>query len=195
MAFIQRTGTDTLLRSEKLPAVSIQIDPRFKYVGSTSFILYDVARAEQHHFVVADAQRRIEQLLWFQFEGYLETNNHQYRYPSSMRTMTLGGLEFLHDADVLNIDEDYRERPTSDSAHVVNFMKEKGYTLEGDTILKRLVWLDGERRNELMIIYAEDLAPTGYRPSDLTEGGPAATEWAAIAQALEERCLSSFKIV
>lgn len=195
MAFIQRTGADTILRSEKLPAVSIRIDPRFKYVGGTSFILYDVARAEQHHFVVADAQRRVEHLLWFQFEGYLESNDHRYRYPSSMTTITLGGLEFLHDAGVLNIDEDYRERPTSDSAHVVNFMKGKGYTLEGDTMFKRLVWLDTDRRNELMIIYSETLDTTGYRPSDLTEGGPAAAEWKALSRALQERALSSFKIL
>ena len=31
MAFIQRTGQDTILRSEKLPAIQIQIDPEFKY--------------------------------------------------------------------------------------------------------------------------------------------------------------------
>lgn len=195
MPFIQRTGADTILRSEKLPAVSIGIDPRFKYVGGTSFILYELARAEQHHFVVADAQRRVEQLLWFQFEGYLENNDHRYSYPTSMKTITLGGLEFLHDSDVLNIDEDYRDRPTSDSAHVVNFMKDKGYRLEGDTMFKRLVWLDANRRNELMIIYSETLEPTGYRPSDLAQGGPAAAEWTAISRGLEERALASFKIL
>jgi len=134
-------------------------------------------------------------LLWFQFESYLENNNHQYRYPSSMRTMTLGGLEFLHDADVLNIDEDYRERPTSDSAHLVDFLRDKGYTFGGDAMFKRLVWLDADLRNELMIIYSEDLTPTGYRPSDLTEGGPARAEWEAFSRELQERSLSSFQIL
>ena len=195
MAFIQRTGSDTILRSNQLPAIAIQIDPEFKYVGSTSFILYDVARVEQHHFIVADSERRVVRLLWFQFEGYLENNDHHYRYPSSMKTITLGGLEFLHDADVMNIDEDYRERPTSDSSHVVDFMRDKGYRLEGDTMFKRLVWLDADRRNELMIIYSEILDTTGYRLSDLAEGGPAAAEWDALSQALRERSLSSFKIL
>jgi hypothetical protein len=194
MAYIQRTSQDTILRSEKLPAVSIRIDPAFKYVGATSFILYDIARAEQHHFVVADAERRVEKLLWFQFEGYLADNDRRYRYPSSMKTITLNGLAFLHDGDVLNIDQDYRERPTSDSAHVVDFLKGQGYTLEGDTMFRRLVWLDAGLRNELMIIYSEDLRPTGFRAADLAEGGANADQWSALARALQRRALGSFSV-
>lgn len=194
MAFIQRTGSNTILRSEKLPVVAIQIDPAFKYVGSTSFILYGIAHAEQHHFVVADAERRIERLLWFQFEGYLDNNERKYHY-SGMETITLNHLTFLHDGDLHNIDDDYVERPTSDSAHVVDFLNEKGYTLTGDTMFKRLVWLDENLRNELMIIYSEDLRSTGFRAADLTKDGSAAAEWEAISHALEERALSSFRII
>lgn len=193
MAYIKRTGQDTILRSEKLPAVSIRIDPRFKYAGATSFILYDIARAEQHHFVVANAQRRVEQLLWFQFEGYLDNNDRHYRYPS-METMTIGGLNFLHDSDVLNIDENYRQRPTSDSAHVVDFLKEKGYSLSGDAMFKRLVWLDADLRNELMIIYSEDLSLIGFRAADLAEGGSHANQWAPMSESLHQRALASFSV-
>ena len=194
MAFIQRTGQNTILRSEKLPAVHVQIDPAFKYVGATSFILYDMAHVEQHHFVVADGERHIERLLWFQFEGYLDNNGHTYRY-SGMETMTLNDLTFLHDADVLNIDEDYAERPTSDSAHVVDYLHQNGYTLTGDTMFKRWVWLDANLRHELMIIYSEDLRSSGFRPSDLAKEGPASAEWEAISRALHERALSSFRIL
>jgi hypothetical protein len=194
MAFIQRTGSDTILRSEKLPSIAIQIDPAFRYVGSTSFILYEIARAEQHHFVVADVERRVERLLWFQFEGYLENNTRTYKY-SGMDTLHLNGFDFLHDAHPMNIDEDYQARPTSDSAHVINFLREKGYALTGDIMFHRMVWLDADLRNELMIIYLESLAPTGFRAAELTDGGPAAAEWNAISQALQERSLSSFKIL
>jgi hypothetical protein len=82
-------------------------------------------------------------LLWFQFEGYLENNDHKYRY-SGMETMVLNRLTFLHDGNVMNIDQRYRERPTSDSAHVVDYLKEHGYNLAGDTMFKRLVWLDSD---------------------------------------------------
>ena len=194
MAFVQRTGQNTILRADKLPAVDIQIDPQFKYVGSTSFILYEVAHVEQHHFVVADAERRVMRLLWFQFEGYLENNSHQYRY-SEMETVVLGRLTFLHDAKVLNIDDNYAERPTSDSAHVIDYLKQHGYTLTGDAMFKRLVWLDPDLRNELMIIYSEDLRSTGFRSSDLAKEGPAVAEWEAISHGLQVRALSSFRIL
>ena len=194
MAFIQRTGSDTILRSEKLPAIAIQIDPAFRYVGSTSFILYEIARAEQHHFVVADAERRLVRRLWFQFEGYLENNNKTYNY-TGMETLSLNGFAFLHNTYPMNVEEVYEARPDSDSAHTVDFLREKGYRLAGDIMSHRMVWLDADLRNELMIIYSELLDATGYSSSDLTEGSPATAEWAAISPALQERSLSSFKIL
>lgn len=188
-----RNVQDNLLVSESLPAVRIRVDPQFAYVGNTSFILYEIAHVEQHHFVVTDAQKRVERLLWFQFEGYLDNNERTYRYPP-MKTMTLNRLTFLHDGDVLNIDDDYRERPTSDSAHVVDFLKGQGYTLEGDTMFRRMVWLDENLRNELMIIYSEDLSPTEFRVADLTEGGSQADKWNSISEALHQRALASFSV-
>ena len=194
MAFIQRTGEDTILRSEKLPAIAIQIDPAFKYAGSTSFILYEIARAEQHHFIIADAERRVERLLWFQFEGYLENNNRTYNY-SGMDQLSLNGFDFLHDAHSMNVEEAYEERPASDFAHIVDFLQEKGYRLAGDMLFHRLVWLDTDRRNELMIIYMEGLESTGYRLTDIAEGGPGTSEWTGLSQSLQERSLSAFKIL
>lgn len=194
MAYVQRTGQDTILRSNQTPAIAIQVDPAFKYVGSTSFILYEIARAEQHHFVVADAERRVLRRLWFQIEGFLENNNHTYNY-SDMDTLTLNGFTFLHNSYPMNIEEVYAARPTSDSAHAVDFLKEKGYLLTGDILSHRMVWLDDERRDELMIIYSEILGSTGYRSSDLVEGGVANAEWPAFVQGLQERSLFSFKIL
>jgi hypothetical protein len=193
MAFIQRTGPDTILRSGKLPVIEIQIAPEFKYAGSTSFLLHEIARAEQHHFVVPDAERRVVRQLWFQFEGYLENNNRTYKY-SGMDTLHLNGFPFLHNTNPFNVEETYAARRTSDFAYVVDILTEKGYRLTGDMMFHRMVWLDADLRNELMIIYSEVLDPTGYRLSDLAEGGPAAAEWPALSQALQERSLSSFKI-
>src|SRR5688572_24517827 len=101
-----RTVQNNLLRSDEAPVVRLQIDPLFRYVGNTSFILYDIAHVEQHHFVVVDSKNRVERLLWFQFEGYLDNNQRKYNY-SGMETMVLKDLTFLHDADVSKIDDDY----------------------------------------------------------------------------------------
>jgi hypothetical protein len=193
MAFIQRTGQDTVLHSDHLPAIDIQIDPGFRYVGSTSFILYDICRVEQHHFVVPDAERRVLRQLWFQFEGYLDNNRHTYDY-SGLEPLSLNGFPFRHDAYPINIEQVYEARPTSDYAHVVDFLQEKGYLLTGDMMAHRMFRLDASLRNELMIIYWEVLDATGYRLSDIAEGGPAAAEWAGLSQVLQERSLSSFKI-
>jgi hypothetical protein len=191
--FVPRTVQNNLLLSRSFPAARFQIDPQFTYVGNTSFILYDVAHVEQHHFVVSKTGKRVQRLLWFQFEGYLDNNEYTYKY-SGMETMRLRDLTFLHDADVLNIDDDYKERPTSDSAHVIEFLKQKGYTLEGDTMFKRMVWLDASLRNELMIIYSEDLRSTGIRAKDLAKDGANADEWSAISKDLHMRALAGFAV-
>jgi hypothetical protein len=194
MPFIQRTGPNTILRSEKLPAIAIQIDRAFKYAGSTSFILYQICRVEQHHFVVADEQRRVLRQFWFQFEGYLENNNHTY-HDSGLESLDIGGFPFVHDTSLINIEEVYEARPTSDYAHVIEFLQDKGYLLTGDMMSHRMLWLDTDRRNELIIMYWEALEPAGYRLTELVEGRPAAVEWPALSQALQERSLASFKIL
>ena len=89
----------------------------------------------------------------------------------------------------------YEARPTSDYAHVVDFLQDKGYLLTGDMMAQRLFWLDADLRNELMIIYWEALDATGYRLADIAQGGPAAAEWGPLSQALQQRSLVSFKIL
>ena len=52
-------------------------------------------------------------------------------------------------------------------------------------MLVRLVHLLNEqKRRELMIICAEDLAPTGFTAADLQKGGKARNQWPAIEKGL-----------
>jgi len=46
------------LVSDSLPKLKLKFGKDFKYVGGQTFILYDVARAEQHFYVDADSQGR-----------------------------------------------------------------------------------------------------------------------------------------
>ena len=194
MTSTQRTVQNNILRSEELPAIKIKIDPEFHYIGSISFILYDVAHAEQHHFIITDAENRVWKRLWFQFEGYLDNNKHTYDY-SGMEALPIHGFTFLHNTYPMNIDQAVQERPTSDTAHAADFLKENGYLLRGDIMSHRMVWLDTELRNELMIVYSEILDPTGYRASDFAEGSSTNEEWIAISNPLQEHSLASFKIL
>jgi hypothetical protein len=183
-----------VIASTEKPAVRIEFDKGFKYAGSQDFILYDVARAEQHFFVDADKDGRIKRLYWVQFEGYLPSNDHTYRYRVN-KTANIGGLEFIADASARNV-KGNQGRPDSDSARARAFLESKGYRMASDDVMsQRLVHLvDEAKRNELMIIYMEDLSGTGLTAADLASGGKAAAQWEEMAKGLLERATKGLNI-
>lgn len=190
----QRSVQANLLSSGAAPVIQIKVDLSFTYAGSVSFILYHVAQVEQYHFVITDPDGHVLRLLWLQFEGYLDNNEFTYNYPTSA-PLELAGYEFWHDADVLNIDEEFQQRPDSDSAQVVSYLKEQGYDLSGDTLFKRLVWLDRAKRNELMLIYSEDLKTLGFEMAEVAKLDKRSSQWVELEQELHQRALKSFTIV
>ena len=178
-----RAVTGQVLKSTEMPAVSIELGEGFKYAGGHDFILYDVARAEQHFFVDADAGGRIKRFYWIQFEGYLPTNTHSYDYKSTTK-VDIGGLEFVADSFPVNTAKQ-QGRPDSDGARAKAFLASKGYTMVSDDILlQRLVHLvDKEKRNELMIIYIE------------ASDGTAEARWPEVSKGLLDRAVKGLKIV
>jgi hypothetical protein len=190
-----RRVSGQVLTSTELPAVRLRFDKAFKYVGSQEFILYGVARAEQHFFVDADKEGRIRRLYWVQFEGYLPDNTHSYKYEIK-KTVSLGGLEFIADAYARNI-KATPPRADSDGSKAHEFLASKGYRMKSDELLsQRLVHLvDAKKRHELMIIYLEDMSPLGVTASDVAEGGRAAEHWEEIARKLLERASKGLKVM
>jgi hypothetical protein len=189
-----RTVKDQVLTSKEMPAVSLKLDKAFKYVGGQAFILYDVARAEQHFFVDADEKGRINRMYWIQFEGYLPDNSHTYRYKST-KTVKIGGLEFIADAWTRNLKES-QGRPDSDGSRARAFLDKKTHRMASDDYMaQRLVYLvDEGKRNELMIIYMEDLAPMKLTAKELASDGRAAAQWDEIAKGLLERAVKGLEI-
>jgi hypothetical protein len=163
-----RPVSGRVLTSASMPAVRIEFGEGFRYVGGQDFVLYEVANAEQHFFVDAGADGRIKRLYWVQFEGYLPTNTHSYDYDSPTK-VDIGGLEFVADAFPANVASN-EGRPDSDGAHARAFLTAKGLKMASDdVIMQRLVHLvDKEKRNELMIIYAEAL--NGTPAAEATKG-------------------------
>lgn len=191
---ITRSVKGQVLASAATPAVKLEFEKAFKYVGSQSFILYDVATAEQHFFVDADDQGRIKRFYWVQFEGYLPNNTQTYNYKST-KTVNAGGLNFFADAYPRNI-KGNPGRADSDGNRARAFLTSKGYRMASDDILsQRLVHLvDEAKRNELMIIYIEDLGGMGLTAADLGPGGSANARWNDIAKGLLERALKNMKV-
>jgi len=189
-----RTVKGQVLTSSAMPALGLEFGKEFKYAGNQDFILYNVARAEQHFFVDADKQGRIKRLYWVQFEGYLPDNTHTYGYKAN-QVVNLGGLDFIADAWVRNLKVN-PGRPDSDGARARAFLASQGYRLASDDVMsQRLVHLvDEAKRNELMIIYLEDLSATGLSASDLSPGGRAAAQWGDLSKQLLDRAVKSMKV-
>ena len=62
-------------------------------------------------------------------------------------------------------------------------------------VSQRLVHLvDQAKRDELMVIYVEDLTDTGLTAADLNEGGSAHARWTEISQGLLDRALKYMKV-
>jgi hypothetical protein len=184
-----------ILTSTEMPAVRLKFGDKFKYVGSQDFILYDVARAEQHFFVESDKKGNIKRFYWVQFEGYLPDNKHSYDYKST-KVVKIGGLDFIADAYARNIKAN-PGRSDSDGSRARTFLESKGYRIAGDDVLmQRLVHLiDKEKRNELMIIYLEDMSETGLTAADLAKGGRAEAEWNKVSEGLLNRALKDIKVL
>ncbi len=208
---LQRLVTGQVVKSGANPAVTLKFPSAFKYLGGQRFILYDIADAEQHFFVDADSEGRVRRLYWVQFEGYLPAKpTFSYNYKSPKRT-TIGGLEFIVDTEARRVPRDAAPpRPGSDSARTRALMSSKGLRLPEEQAWVRLVHLTdaggtsrlapfaataaGARRNELMIIYLEDLSSAGFKAEDFAEGGRARQTWPEFEEGLLKRAAAGLKI-
>ena len=183
---------NNLVSSNALPAIRLQVDPAFTYVGRHDFVLYGVATAEQHLFVDAGADMRVQRLVWVQFEAYLEVNQYTYNYSSS-QSIQVAGWPFFYDAGWMDRQEHVRQRPTSDRAHALAFLQEGGYIPGSAEIFERYVTLAPDLRSELMLIYAQDATQADL--CTLEAGGAHGEPWLSVQKVLHQRGLQSFSII
>jgi hypothetical protein len=182
----ERKALGNVVTSERDPAVRIELPKAAQYVGADRWTLYGIADCELHALVEADAQKNVQRLYWVQFEGYLPSRPDLHHKYDSPKHTTIGGMDFYVDTWV-RIKEASSESG-SDREHIEALLRAKGYRMPEAMMYVRLVHLlDKENRKELMIIYGEDLSPTGFTPADLSESGKAHERWPAIADALLER--------
>src|ERR1700732_4827539 len=155
-------------------------------VGADRWVLYGIADCELHAFVKDDEQKNVEELYWVQFEGYIPARPDLHHKYDSPRHATIGGLDFY--VDTWPRSEGEKTESGSDREHIDALIRAKGYKIPADMMYVRLVHLlNAEKRKELMIIYGEDLASTGFAAADLREGGKASGQWAALEKGLIER--------
>ena len=172
------------------PAVAIKVPSAFHYVGTDRFVLSDrnlgkFDQCELYSFVDANASQHIRKFYWIQFEAYLPSQPHIHHAYDSPRHVTIAGLDFYLDTWVSAAGTP--PEPGSDQAHFYALLASHGYR-RSDFMYLRLVHLtDATKRKELMIIYAESLAGSGYTAAQLDKGGAQHARWAAIDNALIRR--------
>jgi hypothetical protein len=148
-------------------------------------VLYGIADCELHAFVQADEEKNVPALYWVQFEGYIPTKpDLHHKYDSPQHT-TIADVDFYVDTWTRSNGE--KTETGSDREHI-DALRAKGYKIPENMMYVRLVnLLDAEKRKELMIIYGEDLASTGFTAADLREGGKAYGQWSMLQKGLIER--------
>lgn len=188
-----RQVSGTAISSTHDPHVQIHLPEAAKYVGADRFVLYGIADCELHAFVEADAQKNVQRLYWIQFEGYLPSRPDLAHTYDSPRHTTIGGLDFF--VDTWPRADGEKTNPGSDREHIESLIRSKGYKMPAGMMYVRLVHLlDEKKRKELMIIYGEDLAPTGFTTADLAEGGKSRDHWPALESGLIERAQKSISL-
>jgi hypothetical protein len=81
----------------------------------------------------------------------------------------------------------------SDITHVLRLLEQKGYHLDDEVMGIRLVRLDGNEKQELMLIYLEDLARYGLSIASFEDPG-GDLKWKAAYAELRNRTLSGMQI-
>ena len=188
----ERVVNGAALSSQHDPPLRIEVPQEARYVGADRWILYGIADCEVHLFVEADAAKAIKRYYWIQFEAMVPEKpdaKHVYSDP----TLNLDGTEFQFRARFGPMNE--TGRPGSDLEHVMKLLRDNGYTVPAEMMNVRLVFLPDEmKRKELMIIYAEDLSPTGLTSAQLIKDGKVADQWAPIEKDLIERARKSITL-
>ncbi|MBX9601001.1 MAG: hypothetical protein K2X35_08355 [Bryobacteraceae bacterium] len=189
----ERKVEGQVVTSARNPEIRIEIGKEFRYLGGQRFNLYGVADAEQHFFAEASPAGVVKRLIWLQFEGYLPANNNTYNYSASGRA-TVSGVEFYADTRVSTAESAARQRAGSDGEWMRKLVAAKGLKLPTEAVFQRLVHLDESKRNELMIIYLEDLAPHGVAAADLIQEGAQGARLVELRKGLLERAGAAMKL-
>jgi hypothetical protein len=188
----ERRVKHNVIVSDHDPRATIELPRAVQYVGADRWVLYGIADCELHGFVEAQ-QQEVRKLYWVQFEGYLPSKPDLHHTYDSPRHVSIGGTDFYVDTWVRARDE--KITPGSDREHIEQLIRAKRYEMPASMMYVRLVHLlDAAKRKELMIIYGEDLGPTGLSAADLQKGGKSYESWPSLEKDLIDRTVASVTI-
>lgn len=175
------------------PKVQVDLPATAIYVGADRWLLKAYADdIELHAFVDADAGKHVQRLYWVQFEACLPSRPELKHGYDSPRHVTLGGMDFFVDTWVESTDS--TDEPDSDSTHLKTLLHGAGYTLPKAMMSVRFVHVMDNARKELMFIYSENTAATGFTAAELRKGDKAYGQWPGIEAGLIQRGQASIQL-
>ncbi|NNF36920.1 MAG: hypothetical protein HKN68_22650 [Saprospiraceae bacterium] len=191
---------DSLI-SSSFPEGSISFEKNIQYIGSKTFILYKVARCEIHLFAELDAQGGFERLYWIQYEGYLpgkllpfpanlKPGGLTYDYNDDPYRESIADKEFYVKTGNFNVEFSDSElngktgEDDSDFLNVARILNQKGININSEVLSVRMVQLNEDKSDELMIIYYESLEEEDQKIKALEGKGKASSQWDSVSSDL-----------
>jgi hypothetical protein len=186
----RRVENHTII-SEALPALEIEVNPAFEFVGILSFVLKEIALVER--VIFADRQAsNTTRLFIVQFEGALEGVDLTYKFRVT-NPIRLGGHDYHHGVYMYSNTESVRESPGAESDQTTQFLHAAGYSHDDGLAMARFARIvDDARRHEIIIFYQETLSSLGLSLESYNQLPP--EEQQAIERALTERSLQNFQV-
>jgi hypothetical protein len=181
--------------SRENPALRLQLDPSWRYLGLSSFDLKGIAHVERYHFAVTEGNR-ITRGLVLQFENILPGVDEIYRW--TVRTpRELGGIPYQHNVFMFNVDDGVREEPEAEMGHTMKFLAERGISLDSEQIVARFARVIGDDKlHEFIIFYSEPVAASGHRLAEVIDAsGDIKPEFRPLADSVTSRALRSFSVL
>ncbi len=193
---LRRSVLGNVLSSTADPAVLMTFSENYTYLGGQTFTLYGTAEVEQHFFVEEHPDGTLKSFFWLQFEGFLPDNDYAYDYTDSPLRVQIGDFGFYTDtAAGVALGRFQFDQPGTDGYLVRQFLADEGYRYPDEYTYARLVHVpDAANRKELLIIFIDDLAPTGWNAKALREGGENEDKWAEVEAAHLEKIESVMKL-
>ena len=139
------------------PPLRVSVAEGLPFVGQQAYTIREIAEAESFYFAASDSGK-ITRLFMVQFEHFRPEVEGRYHYKLDS-TSTLGGLEWRTDVRCWSPWIAEEEDPGSDAVHDTRFLRTLGLESIREMIRLRCLRVLGEdRRAEVLLIYAEDVA-------------------------------------
>jgi len=176
------------------PSLRIKVDPAFAYLGRHGIRIGDLAAGER--LIFADMRgAKAARLFILQVESFNDDVEETYNYNLSA-SPEVAGYKWRSNAFAFNVADSVRQNPGAESDATAAFLNGLGVQFAENWMMWRsLTVTSADRRSELILFYAEDLADTGRTLNELYDENDESTKiWRDMMPALERRANDAFSL-